>query len=169
MGKHYLHFYAFLNRGLLFHLFRNSACTYSCNGCFIYFQLFKETIKNAITFFWQYYSYLYVLDRDDIMQAARLLLPGVDCPVRPLGEEAMRVRKVTGVEEDSLEATRQIKAELAFRLMASGRAELIQQALPLLPPPTRFDTLNHQGHTALMLAAIHNDDMALMVSILNSG
>lgn len=107
------------------------------------------------------------IDRDDIMQAARLLLPGVDCPVRPLGEEAMKVRKMTGVEEDSLEATRQIKVELAFRLMASGRTELIQQAILLLPPATRLDTFNYQGHTALMLAAIHNDDMALMVSIQN--
>lgn len=99
------------------------------------------------------------------MQAARLLLPGVDCPVRPLGEETMRVRKVTGIEEDALEATRQIKVELAFRLMASGRAELIQQALLLLPANTRLDMLNHQGHTALMLAAINNDDLALLVRL----
>lgn len=102
------------------------------------------------------------------MQAARLLLPGVDCPVRSLGEEAMRVRKATGIEEDALEATRQIQMELAFRLMASGRAELIQQALPLLPPTTRLDTLNHQGHTALMLAAIQNDEFTLM-SLLDAG
>ncbi|KAK9885615.1 hypothetical protein WA026_012379 [Henosepilachna vigintioctopunctata] len=36
------------------------------------------------------HRYAAVLDKDDIMQAARLLLPGVDCPVRALGEEAMR-------------------------------------------------------------------------------
>lgn len=106
-----------------------------------------------------------VLDRDDVMQAARLLLPGVDCPVRSLGEEAMRVRKATGIEEDAMEATRQIQMELAFRLMASGRTELIQQAIPLLPPTTRLDTLNHQGHCAMMLAAIQNDEFTLMVSI----
>lgn len=43
------------------------------------------------------------------MQAARLLLPGVDCPVRPLGEEAIRVRRINGGDEDHLEASRQIQ------------------------------------------------------------
>lgn len=47
--------------------------------------------------------------------------------------------------------------------MLTGRPELIQQALPLLPPATRLDTLNQQGHTALMLATLYNDDVTLMV------
>lgn len=47
--------------------------------------------------------------------------------------------------------------------MLTGRPELIQQAVSLLPASTRLDTLNAQGHTALMLAAIHNDDITLSV------
>lgn len=54
--------------------------------------------------------------------------------------------------------------EIAFRLMATGRTELIQQAILLLPSNSRLDTLNTQGHTALMLAAINNDDPALLVT-----
>lgn len=54
--------------------------------------------------------------------------------------------------------------ELAFRLMLTGRSELIQQAAPLLPASTRLDTFNLQGHTALMLAALVNDDVTLSVS-----
>lgn len=104
-----------------------------------------------------------IIDRDDIMQSARLLLPGVDCPVRPLGEEAVRVRRNTGGEEDHIEASRQIHTELAFRLMLTGRQELIQQALSLLPITSKLDTLDQQGHSALMLAALHNDDLTLMV------
>lgn len=48
--------------------------------------------------------------------------------------------------------------------MLTGRPELIQQAVALLPVSTRLDTLNPQGHTALMLAAVHNDETTLIVS-----
>ncbi|XP_068907517.1 ankyrin repeat and BTB/POZ domain-containing protein 2 isoform X3 [Tenebrio molitor] len=109
-----------------------------------------------------------LIDKDDIMQAARLLLPGVDCPVRNLGEEMLRIRKNTGNEEDHIEASRQIQVELAFRLLLTGRPELIQHAISLLPVSTRLDTLNLQGHTALMLAAINDDDIAL-TALLDAG
>lgn len=49
--------------------------------------------------------------------------------------------------------------------MLTGRPELIQQAIPLLPTPSRLDTLDQQGHSALMLAALNNDDITLMVSL----
>lgn len=104
-----------------------------------------------------------VLDRDDVMQSARLLLPGVDCPVRTLGEEAIRIRRYNGGEEDHIEASRQIQVELAFRLMLTGRPELIQQAIQLLPS-SHLDTFNLQGHTALMLAVLMNDDSTIIVN-----
>ncbi|CAH1160285.1 unnamed protein product [Phaedon cochleariae] len=106
-----------------------------------------------------------MIDKDDILQAARLLLPGVDCPVRCLGEEAVRVRKDTGNKDDQLEATKQIEIELAFRLMLSGRPEVINQAIRLLPNSTKLNTLNPQGHTALMLSAMSNDHITLMALI----
>ncbi|XP_017767922.1 PREDICTED: ankyrin repeat and BTB/POZ domain-containing protein 2 [Nicrophorus vespilloides] len=109
-----------------------------------------------------------ILDKDDIMQAARLLLPGVDCPVRSLGEEAVRIKRLTGGDDDHIEASRQIQVELAFRLMLTGRSELIQQALSLLPLSTRLDTLDQQGHTALMISALNNDDTTLM-GLLDAG
>nr|XP_015834554.1 PREDICTED: ankyrin repeat and BTB/POZ domain-containing protein 2 [Tribolium castaneum] len=109
-----------------------------------------------------------LIDKDDVMQAARLLLPGVDCPVRNLGEEMLRIRKNTGNEDDHIEASRQIQVELAFRLLLTGRPELIQHAVSLLPVSTRLDTLNLQGHTALMLAAINDDDIAL-TALLDAG
>lgn len=57
------------------------------------------------------------------------------------------------------------QTELAFRLMLTGRPELIQQSLALLPTSTRLDMLNQQGHTALMLSALYNDDLTLMVIV----
>ena len=61
-----------------------------------------------------------------------------------------------------------LQVELAFRLTLTGRPELIQQALQLLPPSTGLDTLDQQGHTALMLSAINNDDVALAVRVLHT-
>ena len=65
-----------------------------------------------------------ILDKDDVMQAARLLLPGVDCPVRPFGEEAVRVKKLTGCDDDHAEATRQIQVRLVG-FESCGRVRLV--------------------------------------------
>lgn len=48
--------------------------------------------------------------------------------------------------------------------MLTGCHELIQQAMSLLPSSTGLDTMNLQGHSALMLAAINNDPGTIMVS-----
>jgi ankyrin repeat and BTB/POZ domain-containing protein 2 len=42
------------------------------------------------------YRHAYLIDKDDIMQGARLLLPGVDCPPRPIASEEDLPSKKTG-------------------------------------------------------------------------
>lgn len=89
-----------------------------------------------------------VIDQDDVMQAARLLLPGVDCPIRQLGcvfilylhfeifnQPLLKINLDFRQEEGGYESdcARKIKIEAAFKLLTSGRAELIPHAISLLP------------------------------------
>ncbi|XP_067648265.1 ankyrin repeat and BTB/POZ domain-containing protein 2 isoform X2 [Eurosta solidaginis] len=127
------------------------------------------------------YRHAVMIDKDDIMQAARLLLPGVDCPMRPIGhEEELPTKKThfshpgattpiaSSINEDTTEFGKRATITLAFKLMLTGRAELLSQAANLLPPTTRYDTLNHAGLTALMIAAIRNDEVVLQ-ALLDAG
>ncbi|XP_053954339.1 ankyrin repeat and BTB/POZ domain-containing protein 2 isoform X2 [Anastrepha ludens] len=120
------------------------------------------------------YRHAVMIDKDDIMQAARLLLPGVDCPMRPIGhDEELPTKKThfshpgattpiaSSISEDTTELGKRATITLAFKLMLTGRAELLAQAANLLPPTTRYDTLNHAGLSALMIAAIRNDEVAI--------
>ncbi|NP_001135439.1 ankyrin repeat and BTB (POZ) domain containing 2 [Nasonia vitripennis] len=94
------------------------------------------------------------IDHDDIGQAARLLLPGVDCPVRPISSKKI----------DDKEYVRRFSMEMAFKLLTSGRPELISQALGLLPA-TKINTINDNGLTALMLACINGDESAVIALV----
>lgn len=69
---------------------------------------------------------------------------------------------------DDSEYARRAMIAFAFRLLLTGRPELLKQANALLPSTTRYDTLNHAGLTALMIAAIHNDD-GVMKALLDAG
>ena len=129
------------------------------------------------------YRHSILIDKDDIMQSARLLLPGVDCPPRPVASEEELPSKKTilpgqcgnpslqqpspinsGTNSDDInEYGRRATLALAFRLMLSGRPELLMQANSLLPPTTRYDTLNQLGMTALMVAVIRNDEVAIQM------
>ncbi|XP_012159934.1 ankyrin repeat and BTB/POZ domain-containing protein 2 isoform X1 [Ceratitis capitata] len=127
------------------------------------------------------YRHAAMIDKDDIMQAARLLLPGVDCPMRPIGhDEELPTKKThfshpgattpiaSSINEDTTELGKRATTTLAFKLMLTGRAELLAQAANLLPPTTRYDTLNHAGLSALMIAAIRNDEVAIQ-ALLDAG
>lgn len=123
-----------------------------------------------------------LIDKDDILQAARLLLPGVDCPPRPLASDedlpSKRTASCTVVvgsgqpqqsaataaaNEDIAEYGRRATLALAFKLMTSGRPELLLQASTLLPAASRYDTLNQCGMTALMVAAVRHDEQAVQM------
>lgn len=120
------------------------------------------------------YRHSILIDKDDILQSARLLLPGVDCPPRPVSmEEELPSKKsapllvspsaVSSIQDDIHEYGRRATLALAFRLMLSGRPELMMQASSLLPPATRYDTLNQLGMSALMVAVIRNDEQAVQI------
>ena len=106
------------------------------------------------------YRHSTLIDRNDIIQAARLLLPGVDCPPRQIccAEELPSARMYTvpsniasqynqgsissgssnsNATDDYIESGRRATIELSFRLMLTGIPELQVQAMSLAPPTTR--------------------------------
>ncbi|GFY42790.1 hypothetical protein TNIN_94211 [Trichonephila inaurata madagascariensis] len=99
-----------------------------------------------------------VVDKDDVMQASRLLLPGVDCPIREFGISDERLHCCQ--RSDDL-----LKSELAFRMLGSGRTDLVPHALQLLP---HVDTFNEHGLTPLMAACIRGDE-AMVHVLLDAG
>ncbi|XP_026479832.1 ankyrin repeat and BTB/POZ domain-containing protein 2-like [Ctenocephalides felis] len=110
------------------------------------------------------------VDADDVLQAARLLLPGVDCPPRPLSlPEPIQAASTTA--DLSNEAARRACLHLAIQLLSSGRSEHIDQGLNLLPPqqrPKGLNVMDYEGRTALMLAVCREDDKAIQV-LLDAG
>ncbi|RZF40742.1 hypothetical protein LSTR_LSTR013412 [Laodelphax striatellus] len=100
------------------------------------------------------YRHSTVIDQDDVMQAARLLLPGVDCPIRQPGCNEGLSSKRPG---DEVETVRRLKIAIAFRMLSSASREMVPHALQLLPS-TKLNTLCDSGLTPLMLACINNDE-----------
>ncbi|XP_049777406.1 ankyrin repeat and BTB/POZ domain-containing protein 2 isoform X2 [Schistocerca cancellata] len=105
------------------------------------------------------------VDHDDVFQAARLLLPGVDCPVRQIGIEEAVCSKRHCDEQDCV---RKLKTDLAFKMLSSGRSDLIPHALQLLPANKKLNSVNEHGMTPLMIAVIAHDETCVR-NLLDAG
>lgn len=68
---------------------------------------------------------------------------------------------------DDSEYVRLLTMDMAFKMLISGRADLIAQAMPLLPS-TKINTVNDNGFTALMIACVNNDETAVL-ALLDAG
>ncbi|KAJ0179613.1 hypothetical protein K1T71_005325 [Dendrolimus kikuchii] len=104
-----------------------------------------------------------VPDADDVMQAARLLLPHADCPPRPVTlEEA--IEPVWSRCTKTPDELNRAALGLAQRALLSGRPELVGSVRSLLPP-AGLDATDASGLTALMKAALAGEDQILAMLI----
>ena len=97
-------------------------------------------------------------------QAARILLPGMDCPVRPLENPPLSLSTSMSAMLDELEYVNHVKKEMALHMLQTGRRDLVPHALQMLPNTDKVNTTNNAGLTPLQMAALRGDTNVVSLS-----